>query len=291
MAFLLTDVIQAVLRELGELKVSFATGGSTTTVVDANEAGGQDQVWKGGTLVILYDAGGAGAAPEGEFFRITSYVANTGTFTVPTISAAVAANDRYGVTGPAYPLQQIIQSVNDALRSLGDIALVDTTTLDTIAGDTEYAASATWKRSRPLRVDVQGRTGDAQDNQWLTSYDWDFIPAAGGTSGKIIFQHYYAGTRDIRVTYQDKHPRVIGFSDVIHETFHPDLVVVASKVKVMEWKAGQTRDPEHIRKLNELRTELNNARALHPIWKPKRKPKLFTLRSVWEDEDDFTWPT
>jgi hypothetical protein len=61
--------------ELGQLQVATATGGNTTTVVDTKLAGmGQDDDWKGGAVIVLQDAGGAGAAPEGGNTEIRKFL-------------------------------------------------------------------------------------------------------------------------------------------------------------------------------------------------------------------------
>ena len=168
MAFTLSNMLQGVYKALGQLRVSTATGGSTTTIVDTKRVGtANDDDFRNGVAFVVRDAGGASAAPEGEFNRISAYVDSTGTFTVDTAyTAAPASGDTYAWANQQYPIYEMIQAMNDGLRLLGDVPLVDTTTLDTAAAQTEYAAAVAWKRRRPYRIDIQGRTGDADDNQW-----------------------------------------------------------------------------------------------------------------------------
>lgn len=83
-----------------------ATGGSTTTVVDTavplpgSTADHFDYYW----VKIVKDAGGAGAAPQGEIRAVSEGGwANTGTFTVSSaFTAAVAASDTYEVHPPFF---------------------------------------------------------------------------------------------------------------------------------------------------------------------------------------------
>jgi len=50
---------------------------------------------------VLWDAGGAAAAPQGEQQRITAYVSATGTFTAGAFTAAVAVGDYVAIVHPA----------------------------------------------------------------------------------------------------------------------------------------------------------------------------------------------
>jgi len=71
-----------------------ATGGSVSTIIDTNSRFTADNALLNGTAFVTLDAGGAAAAPEGEYRAITGYAASTETFTVGTnFSVAVAAGD------------------------------------------------------------------------------------------------------------------------------------------------------------------------------------------------------
>src|SRR3990167_6302277 len=89
------------LSHIGLLQYGRATGGSVTTVIDTNRPEEDEpEDFEDGTIIILRDSAGAGAAPEGEFSRVTAYAPGTTTFTTAdTLTAAVASGDRYGVTG------------------------------------------------------------------------------------------------------------------------------------------------------------------------------------------------
>jgi hypothetical protein len=281
MAFTLSEVLQAMYRYLGQFNVTTATGGSTTTFVDSKQVGlHRDNSWKDGACFVTRDAGGANAAPEGQFARCSTYVNTSGTFTVDTaLTAAVASGDTFGFVSSYYPLYQMIQAVNDGLRNLGDMPLVDTTTLDTIAGDTEYAAAVAWKRARPYRIDIQGRTGDSADNQWEETTDWEWVPAAAGSAGRIIFGHYPLGSRDIRVWYHDRHGVVNAYSDVINERLDPQLAVLAATQEALNWQNSRVQgaDPFLLQLSNKCANELEMRLAKTPIQKPKRRPKLLIV--------------
>lgn len=294
MSLPLWKVLSAIYQNLGELNSSKATGGSTTTIVDSILANtSKDNVWKEGAAFILRDAGGANALPEGQFQRISAYTNSSGTFTVDTaFTTAVASGDLYGIVSSYYPLQQVMIGVNEALGELGDVDLVDTTTLDTIAETTEYAAAVAWKRKRPYRIDIQTLTGVTGDNAWREVNDWDWVPATAGSTGKIIFPKYQYASRDIRVWYRDAHPLVNAYSDVISETIDPELFKKAALVKALEWQNSRTQGADQflMQKLNASKQELENRRITNPTERVKRRPRYLIVGGNDVTYDDFTWP-
>lgn len=296
MALNLSTILQSVYQSLGELNMGLATGGSTTTVADSALANtSRDNVWKEGALFIMRDAAGGNALPEGQFQRISAYTNSTGTFTVDTaFTTAAAAGDLYGVASSFYPLRQVIQAVNESLTDLGDVDLVDTTTLDTVDTTTEYAAAVAWKRSRPYRIDIQTLTNSSTDNQWRQWHGWDYVPAAGGSTGLIIFYEYQFGSRDIRVWYRDKHPTLAVYSDVVNEAFDPEMVKRAALLKTIEWQVGrnQGNDDFLVQKLTNARQDLENRRVTNPGWRMKRGPKLMIVGPRPDDDyyDDVATP-
>jgi hypothetical protein len=295
MPLTLSSVLQSVYSQLGELNTSKATGGSTTTVTDTTIINAsRDNVWKEGVLFMVYDVGGAGAAPEGQFQRVSGFVNSTGVFTVDTaFTTAPAANDLYGVASSYYPLRQMIRSVNDGLVDLGDIDLMDTATLDTIIATTEYAAAVSWKRTRPYRVDIQTLTSSATDNQWYEWHNWDWVPATAGTAGKIIFHEYPTALRDIRVWYKGVHPQLNEYGDVVWESFDPELVKKAALVKALEWQNSRTQGADTFLtgKLNAALQQLENRKVTSPVWHPRRKPRLMIVNpTTYDAGDDIATP-
>lgn len=93
------DFFRAFLQETGLGATGQATGGTQTTIVDttrlqSSQYDSKDHV--GGWARISYDAGGLGAAPQGEQGAVTAYAPSTGTITIdPAISVAPATGDWY----------------------------------------------------------------------------------------------------------------------------------------------------------------------------------------------------
>src|SRR5688572_18865824 len=187
MALTLSKIAQRVWRETGFSVDITATGGSTTTIVDTNSIYTADDALIGGTAVVVRDAGGSSAAPEGELARISDYAASTTTFTLgATLTAAVASGDSVLLASPKIRLPQMIQAINDGLTNLGTIQLVDTS-LTTADNQTEYALPVGLKIKRLIDVQLQTYTGDANDNQYRSIIgQTDYVPAAPGSTGLLV---------------------------------------------------------------------------------------------------------
>ena len=91
---------QLLARATGFYHSGTATGGSTSTVVDASTTpfdAYDDNILKGKWLTIIQDGGGAQAAPTGQSRKISGV--STTTATVDTNYSAAAANtDTYEIT-------------------------------------------------------------------------------------------------------------------------------------------------------------------------------------------------
>jgi hypothetical protein len=279
MVYKLSNLLQNIYTELGQLTVTTATGGTTTTAVDSKQIGAHsDDDWKNGALFVI---AAESAAPEGEFECISGYMDSSGTFTVDAaFNAVVESGDTFGFASDHYPLRTLIELANAGLRALGDIALVDTTSLETSVNTSEYAAALAWKRRRPLMIDYQGRMGASGDNQWVRVYDWEFIPALPNSTGLIIFNEELPEGRDIRIWYVDSHTRVSAYDDAISETIAPELAAAAAVERALRWQNSRQGggDPFLLQRWNDAKIELARARVNFPIWTPRRVSKLLKVK-------------
>ena len=279
-----THALQQLYRRLNG-KVTLATGGSTTTIVDTKLSdeladNNEDDIYNGGTAIVIEDAGGANAAPEGEFSRITDYVASTTTLTLsPAVTTAIASGDRVIIAPSEFPLYDMLEVLNDALKNIGDIPRVDVS-LSTAVDQTEYTLPAVIKGLQLLNVEVQGETDDANDNRYIELPNWEIVDSAPGSSNTLVIPQLVSG-RIIRLTYLGKHPRVDSFDDYISEYFHPELVHAAFFVHALQWRndndaiAGGA-DQSKVALEQKAWSQYDRARLTHPIDIPKRRVQGFT---------------
>jgi hypothetical protein len=279
MPLTLSKVMQRAWRETGFSIDIIATGGSTTTIVDTNSQYTSDDSLVGGTAVIVRDSAGASAAPEGEFQRISDYVASTTTFTVATaFSSAAAAGDSVLLATPRIRSPQMIQAVNDGLANLGTISLVDVS-LTSADAQTEYALPVGLKIKRLLDVQYQTNTGDANDNQYVSIIGQaKYLPAAPGSTGLLILPQLSA-SRTIKILYEGVHPTLNTFSDKVSETIQEELAVAAAIDKALTWYVSKRGDSAlgtfTIQRWNDAKQTLKMQIAEKPVYRAKSKAKFF----------------
>lgn len=279
MSLTLSKVMQRAWREMGFSIDILATGGSTTTVIDSNTQYTTDDALLGGTVIVVRDAGGANAAPEGEFSRISDFVASTKTFTVDTaLSAAVAAGDAIQLATPRIRLSQMKQFVNDALTNLGTISLVDTS-LTSAANQTEYALPVALKIERLLDIQYNRITNDSDNNQWYSIIGQSrYVPSAPGSTGLLVLPQLPAD-RTIKIIYRGVHPTVNAYSDKISETIQEELAVAAVIDKALTWYNSKRGDSAlgtfAIQRWNDAKQALQMQKSEKPIYQYKPKPKWF----------------
>jgi hypothetical protein len=273
----LFELVKKTYLELGQLTVATATGGSTSTLVDSALAGtGEDNSYKGSALLLIKDAAGANAAPEGEWSVCTAYTDSSGTFaTVWTV--APASGDTYGMALETFPLFTMIELVNQGLESIGDIPLPDTS-ITTSTGDRDYALPIACKRKRPLSVRIRTDT-DSGDYSAEVINDWDILPAAPGSTGTLHLYRYPEDGKTIEVWYQGIHPKVSTTTGYIAESIEPRLAVVASALAAAKWYNRLTNGSETFWMQTEdrLQAEYQNLMVQKSIQFPTNEPNLFIV--------------
>ena len=280
MAYYLTNLLQDMYSSLGQMDVTTATGGSTTTFVDTKLAGlYNDDDLNGWTLFVIRDAGGLGASPEGQFTRITDYVASTTTSTIATLPTGIAAGDTIGYVKILYPLYTMIEVINRALRSLGVIEYVDTASIVPVAGQTEYTLPAVMKYERPVRVSVNTNVSDRNDNQWYDILDYEIQYSVPGENGKLIFKDPPPSGHLVRVVYRTVHPFLTAYNSPVSENIHPTLATAAAAEKALEWQNSRLSgsDEFFLQRWNDAKRHLMDAKQEYPIRMSKPKPKVFGI--------------
>ena len=110
------ELRQQLAKEVGFFLEGVATGGSTSTIADTSSDGPDsydDNVLTGKWAYVTTDAGGSGAAPEGEARKVSSV--STTTLTVNTNwSATTASGDTYELL--AYHPNELHRATESAIR-------------------------------------------------------------------------------------------------------------------------------------------------------------------------------
>jgi hypothetical protein len=291
MALNLSKVMERAWRETGFSVDILATGGSTTTIIDTNSQYTSDDSLVGGTALVVRDSAGASGAPEGEFQRISDYVASTTTFTVGSaFSSAVAAGDSILLATPRIRLPQMRQAVNDGLANLGTISLVDTS-LTAAANQTEYALPVGLKIKRLLDVQYNTITNDSNDNQYRSIIgQTTYIPAAPGSTGLLILPQLPA-SRTIKIVYEGVHPVLFAYSDKVSETIQEELAVAAAIDKALTWYVSKRGDSAlgtfTIQRWNDAKQTLKMQLSEKPVFRIKPKAKFFVAERLITGEPNL----
>lgn len=271
MTLTLARLIFLTLAELGQADIRTATGGSTTTLVDSTLGTTYEDTDSlvGGAVYISYDAAGANGAPQGEYKKITDYDPSNGTLTFTAMTVAPASGDEYFLSLPAFPVDVVKERVNAGLRMLGQIPLIDKTTLDTVSGQSEYSQSLTWKYAPPLKIEVQtnSTSGDARP-ELLTG--WTVEPTAPGSTGLIRFPYHLSVSKDLYVTYLGIHPTLNLYTDPVSEYVAEELAVAAAAYKVASWYNSRQggKDAYWLQKVNETQNTYDRTRKAMKPWRP-----------------------
>ena len=134
------DLVAEVARRFGYYQRGTVDVGTTTTIQDTAGLLAPDDYWIGHYATIVTDAGGEGAAPEGEERPVTDYVQSTATLVVdPPFSAQVGSDDVYELL--PIPRSEIEAALAAGVRAAGETWLrvvQDTTTVEIADGDYDY---------------------------------------------------------------------------------------------------------------------------------------------------------
>jgi hypothetical protein len=278
MAVKLWNVMHGVWERAGHTTELQATGGSATTIVSTYSPFTSDDALLNGTAIVTYDAGGAGASPEGRFATITDYVASTKTFTIDTVTDAIATGDKISLAKSTIRKDQMIRFVNSGLANLGTISLVDTS-LITVEGQTEYALPVGLKIKRLHDVLLQGST-ESGDGQYysIKGMVQDF-PAAPASTGLLQFSSPMTAGYIIKLVYEGVHPKLNVYSDTVSETVQERLAIASTIEAALQWlvsKRGESAAGTMlVQHLNAAKQELAGEKYEKPVTKASTKPKYF----------------
>lgn len=284
MTYTLFDITLRVAKELDIALESIATGGAVGTLTDTNElqTNYSDDHFNRGTVWIVRDAAGAGAAPQGEFTRLTDFVSSTGVVTFrDNLTVAPAAGDLYAITNREYRLDTIINQVNKVLRGIM-IANEDITTITTDGDQTEYNLPEA-VLDEDIEVYIQGKTDDVDDYKWQKMHDWYIRETGIGTAKKLVFVTQPPEPYLLRVVYWTPHDQLYDADDELMESVDLNRVGVEAALECLRWK--KSRPGTHKKDLDRRISEMG-ARAERAKWNAPLG-RVHVKLATWGDVDRY----
>lgn len=233
----LFDLTYELARLLGIVSEGILTGGSTTTLIDTVARAEADDYWNGGTAWITYDAGGQGAAPQGEYGYISDFVQSTATLTLRSaLSAAVASGDRYALGRKRYPLELLIQKINEAF---GVIEKTDVTTVAVADQTLEYSLP-----SDVLDLKQVWIQSDTVVNDWQIITDFSVQKSATGSANKLIFKRQFTAGLAVKLVYVGYHQTLRIATDKLDDSYHIDRIIYNAAVGCLLWRKARVGDSD-----------------------------------------------
>lgn len=218
-----------------------ATGGSTTTIQDTgivNEYGENEFTGGSDNKYILFISQTTDRlAPENQYGEVSAFATPTATptFTVPTMSAAVASGDIYALMKPTIQLYEMISRANEGLRRLTQRERTDTS-LTTSADTLAYTLPFPINRYSIQKIEIGNDT-----DGWEDAPGYTIVPATGNTGDKLLFtaQPAYdsttAANQTIKITYLYVHPTMSIYSDYIEKNVSEEMAIAICVEAAMEY--------------------------------------------------------
>jgi len=289
--YTLFDLTYRLARELEILEESTATAnGSTTTVVDTYRDE-DDDYFNDGTLWLVRDSGGAGAAPEGSFSIVQDYTQSTGLITLRSaLSATTGEGDKYAVASKRIPHNVLVQGINNALFDLGTVPYTDTTSITSVSNQTEYTLPLAAKED--LReVWQQVITTDANDNRWMRLPNWYIQQANTGTQAVLVFPYQpLAPSYDLKLVYMSSHPELTEYDDQLSEFIPLERVLYPAVMSCLRYYKNRVRGRDATlidERIAAYEQKAEMAKIRHPIPVPARQGKItFVPEGVSIDTSD-----
>lgn len=125
------DIMLGMVDLLRDTYRGTATGGSTTTLVDAAQTAQND--WFNGGTIFFVTGGNAGKSAV-----VSDYANTTTTFTFAAQTAACANGDQYAVVSKFFPRAELMRAINAALGEIGQ-SVSTNATLTGASGTYTYA--------------------------------------------------------------------------------------------------------------------------------------------------------
>lgn len=275
----LFDLTYELATELGIIYESTVTSSSATIAVTDNVMRTEvDDYWNQGTFWLTWDAAGAGAAPQGEYRVVSDFDNGTSTITLDAVlSAQAASTDRYAIGHKIFPLGDLIMNVNRAIRDVGPIPTVDTTTIDTAAAQTEYTPPVA-ANTDLLEVCIQTKLSDADDNKWIKAYNWHLQRTAVGTADTLVFDQQPLYPRDVKLVYLAPHDKLAASTDKLSESIRWERVIYRAALHTLNHYRMKTRSDDKwlLDTISDYERRSAEAELKYPIKIPQKTGTILT---------------
>lgn len=273
----------ACARELGILRESVVTTGDTTHINDTVARTEANDYWNLGCAWLTYDAGGAAAAPQGQYSVISDFANSGGAIALATaMTAAPAAGDRYAVCrvaeGGVDWLNQMISKINAALLDLGPVPQTDLTTITAAADKTEYSMSVAM--GRDLKEVWVATDTDTNDYQWTKVYNWRVQQhSTAGTADTLILPYQPSTSYAIKVVYLALHPALAIYTDKLSDHVPTERVVYPAVRELYRWRKAQTGWDKWNDEITRWEQRADAVKMNRSIRLPARTGKLMIVHS------------
>ncbi|RMD51417.1 hypothetical protein D6827_02285 [Candidatus Parcubacteria bacterium] len=267
-AVTLGEIVYRVATNVGCTREGTTTSnGSTTTLIDS-ALSQANNYWQGSAVIIIYTND-----YKYNFRKISSSVQATGTITFsPALSYSVPANARYSLIKKRYPLDVIIQSINDALMDFAELIY----TQDLTANETnEYSVGGDILANL---CKVEYKIGESK---WRTLYNWKIGVNAWGDQVLLASAPTNA---TVRLYYTDKHKPIFNDTDTLSPILnekHIDAIVYRATANAFQWMKNKSNSVDAILLNNIQSYELKAAEELRknpPNWGIRRTPRFMEVK-------------
>jgi len=258
-------------NSLGILRSSTATGGSATTIVDTSRTETDDAFNPAGTAWIIKDVGGASAAPEGEWARVSDWVLSTHTATISTVTAAVGAGDTYGIATGDFPLDVLINAINKEIVKYKQ-PLWDLTSLDITNAQTEYDLPSGIRKDNLIGV-FESTVDDANNGKWV-ELNWYVRASATSVVHVLVVDSSNVGVgNDIGLRYMSPLVPLYEHDDVIDDIVPMARILdtAAANARAIRMNTYSSGSKLGIELMRMSREDAVLARAENPVRYPRKR--------------------
>jgi len=265
----MTTMFDAVLRLtnlLGVLRVSTATGGTTSTLLDTKRTE-KDDTYNGGTCLLITDAGGESAAPEGEWPAVTDF-ANTGGVITATFTVAPASGDTYGIAAGRYPLDVLKSAINNEIIKYQQ-PRYDRTSLDIVSEQSEYTLPTGITGDNLVNVYEETST-TTTDSKPIKLNFWVQEAATGTQHTVVIDTGKTTAGNNITLEYMAQLSPLYLASDTIDPIVPIERILpsAAAHCEVVRMRTYDSGDELDIAMLQFYRDEAREMKRDNPIRRP-----------------------